>query len=218
MLCILISRVNLFIDRRLAFGTYLKLNPEVSEGLRFVSPKIEIHIKDDANHDPLWSVQKLLDHKLYINGLLVNEECVNRIFRVSRLVFEILERVWHSIDYQLVDLKVEFGVFCDQNQNKSLILADIIDNETWRLWPNGDKKLMVDKQIYRKYKEGEVDDKVIGHVRDVFQNVSNMTRMIFNTKRTTLEHIDKTRVFLLTCDHFYDLANDLIDNLNGDYG
>lgn len=207
----------IFFDRRIATGSFLKLNPNVSEGLKFISPKIEIHIKDDLNHDPLWSLETFIAAKFQINDLSIGENEIKMIFKITKLVFEVLEKVWQSIEYQLVDLKVEFGVITDDNHNKCIILADIIDNETWRLWPKSDRKLMVDKQIYREYKDEEIDDKVIDHVRNVFQNVANLTQQLFST--SIIQSVKKQSVIILVeTENDVFLAQKLRKYLESDYG
>ena len=42
-------------------------------------------------------------------------------------------------------MKIEVGI----NQNKEIVIADVIDNDSWRIWPNGEPKKQLDKQSFR---------------------------------------------------------------------
>ena len=69
----------------------------------------------------------------------------------------------------LVDLKIEFG----RGPNAALLVADMIDNDSWRLWPGGEKGRMLDKQVYRNMRE--VTDEGLAQVRQLYETVASMT-------------------------------------------
>jgi len=127
------------VQRRLATGSYLKRHPEISEGTRFEPVLIETFLKDDARHDPQISAEEIASM-----GIATSEE-IAEMAEVGHKVFNVLEQAWARLDVTLVDLKIEFG----RDTAGHLLVADVIDNDSWRLWPGGDKSRMLDKQVYR---------------------------------------------------------------------
>jgi phosphoribosylaminoimidazole carboxylase/phosphoribosylaminoimidazole-succinocarboxamide synthase len=134
------------VARRMAFGSYLKRHPGTPDKWRFNPPLVEIFLKDDARHDPFMEPFTVLHEKITSrNGKPLSMEYLEKMQKQCRLIFEILEKAWADQEVALVDLKVEFGFDLKGN----LILSDVIDNDSWRIWPHGEKSQMKDKQVYR---------------------------------------------------------------------
>ncbi len=151
------------VMRRIATGSYLKRHPEVSEGTRFEPVLVETFLKDDERHDP-----QIWEEDIVNLGLATTTE-IEWMARQGRRVFETLERAWASIDVTLVDLKIEFG----RDPQGHMLVADVIDNDSWRLWPGGDKNRMLDKQVYRNL--GEVTPADLQVIADRYALVADLT-------------------------------------------
>ncbi len=151
------------VTRRLATGSYLKRHPDVAEGARFDPPLIEFFLKDDARHDPL-----ITEAEIAAQGIATAGE-IAHMTAAAVQVFTVLEQSWSWQDVTLVDLKIEFG----RDQGGELLVADVIDNDSWRIWPGGQKSQMLDKQVYRNARQ--VDDAVLEEVRQRYVQVVEMT-------------------------------------------
>jgi phosphoribosylaminoimidazole-succinocarboxamide synthase len=151
------------VMRRLATGSYLKRHPAIAEGARFDPLQVEFFLKDDARHDPQIGADAIA-----AQGIATSAE-VERMIADGRRVFTTLERAWAAQDVTLVDLKIEFG----RDPKGALVVADMIDNDSWRLWPGGEKSRMLDKQVYRNMRE--VTDEGLAQVRQLYETVAGMT-------------------------------------------
>ena len=91
---------------------------------------------------------------------LLSGQEVHVITEQALRVFSVLKEAWARFGILLVDLKIEFGRLKDNR----LVVGDVIDNDSWRLWPAGKKEQQLDKQIYR---EGGELETVLQSYREV---------------------------------------------------
>jgi phosphoribosylaminoimidazole carboxylase / phosphoribosylaminoimidazole-succinocarboxamide synthase len=173
------------VVRREAHGSYLKRNPHFSKGQLFPQLVVEFFLKTkDKNwngkplicDDPLMLYAKgdskirLFNPAKPIHGqepflVLADTDVFSQadesdlfpeMCRIARHTFLVLEKAWQLEGGTLVDLKVEFGF----DTKGHLLLADVIDNDSWRVVESG---AYIDKQVYRD--GGALDDVVAKYRR-----------------------------------------------------
>lgn len=170
------------VTRRVAFGSYLKRNPDVESRTEFDDVVFEMFAKDDANHDPKLEIvdgkvfqyqpDRVVGPDALIDVAEVDEskfglslEQVELLKQLAVDTFEVLETSWRDQDVKLVDMKIECGI----TEDGRVVVADVIDNDSWRIWPGGDPTKMVDKQLYR-------DGQSLDYVADKYTWVAEATR------------------------------------------
>jgi len=177
------------VVRREAHGSYLKRNTHLAKGHLFPRLIVEFFLKTkDRNwkgkplicDDPMMKYEEgdnqielfnpakpILGQEPFLS--LATAEVFSTgaegmafadMRRLARQTFLVLEKSWQLQGGRLVDLKVEFGL----DGSGNLLLADVVDNDSWRVLENGEH---IDKQVYR---DGGALDQVTakyGHVADV---------------------------------------------------
>jgi phosphoribosylaminoimidazole-succinocarboxamide synthase len=152
------------VVRGVAAGSLVKRKPGIARGAVLAPRLIEFFLKDDANHDPLIETDAII-----ARGIATPQE-VATMTELARIVFEILAHAWRRRETVLVDLKIEFGRLASGEGKGSLVVADVIDNDSWRIWPQGREDLMLDKQIYRNLETVTAGDLLA--LRDNYEKVA----------------------------------------------
>lgn len=154
------------VVRREAHGSFLKRHPELPRGHVFPRLLLEFFLKtsgkrwkdvDIPKDDPLVRFKGsraflyLPDQPIHqqesfliLDDFPLRESSgdLEKIGTIALKTFLVLEKAWQLVGRRLVDFKVEFGV----NAEGALRLADVIDNDSWRVL-EGEK--YIDKQLYR---------------------------------------------------------------------
>jgi phosphoribosylaminoimidazole carboxylase / phosphoribosylaminoimidazole-succinocarboxamide synthase len=178
------------VVRREAHGSYLKRSPGLAKGHLFPKLLIEFFLK---TKDRVWKKHSLLcDDPLMLHCeksgsidlyepskpiqaqkpfLTLPEAEVfehsgeagffEEMRKLAQRAFLVLEKAWQIEGRTLVDFKVEFGL----TASGALLLADVIDNDSWRVLENG---AYIDKQAYRD--GGKLDD-----VAEKYKRVAEIT-------------------------------------------
>jgi phosphoribosylaminoimidazole-succinocarboxamide synthase len=154
------------VTRGVAAGSFVKRNPGLQRGALLVPRVIEFFFKDDAAHDPL-----ITPDQIVAQNIAAPQE-VGVMTELARLTFDILSHAWRKRDVLLVDLKIEFGRLAGGENQGQLVIADVIDNDSWRIWPQGREELMLDKQMYRNFEK--VDDAALDRVKAAYERVADM--------------------------------------------
>ncbi len=154
------------VTRGVAAGSFAKRNPGLQRGALLVPRVIEFFFKDDAAHDPL-----ITPDQIVAQNIAAPQE-VGVMTELARLTFDILSHAWRKRDVLLVDLKVEFGRLAVGENQDQLVIADVIDNDSWRIWPQAREELMLDKQMYRNLET--VDDAALDRVKRAYERVADL--------------------------------------------
>ena len=166
------------VTRREAHGSYLKRNPHFAKGQLFPQLIVEFYLKtkdknwkgkplvaddpfmqfsDDGKQIKLFNPAKPMGGQepflVLPTSDVFSRDDESKIFpemrRIARQTFLVLEKAWQLEGGTLVDLKIEFGY----DSKGKLLLADVIDNDSWRVLESGS---YIDKQVYRD--GGTLDD------------------------------------------------------------
>ena len=125
------------IRNRLAGSTAKRLG--LPEGEKLKSPLLEFYYKKDELDDPFIS-----EEQIYALNLISDSQLLEPIKTQAQKINKILESFFLKVGLELVDFKMEFGLFKDK-----LLLADEISPDSCRIWDQKSRERL-DKDRFRR--------------------------------------------------------------------
>ena len=143
------------VVRNIATGSLVK-RLGVKEGKVLSRPIIEFYLKDDQLDDPIISEEHILSFEW------ANHNELEEIISLSSRVNDFLTGFFLSQQIRLVDFKLEYGRFWNDDE-QVIMLADEISPDNCRLWDMQTNKKL-DKDRFRQD---------LGNVSDAYKEVAN---------------------------------------------
>tara|TARA_B100001109_G_C18644349_1_gene372080 strand:- start:104 stop:667 length:564 start_codon:yes stop_codon:yes gene_type:complete len=170
----LIKHVNIipieFIVRNIATGSLTK-RLGIEDGTVLDEPLVEYCLKDDKLGDPLISKEHIFAFKW------ATKKEIEKIDKQLHRINDFLVGLFRGIGIKLVDFKVEFGRFKNNNKNE-IILADEISPDTCRLW-DMDTEKKLDKDRFRKD---------LGNLIEAYQDVARRLGILH--EQSNIRHLN----------------------------
>jgi phosphoribosylaminoimidazole carboxylase/phosphoribosylaminoimidazole-succinocarboxamide synthase len=92
---------------------------------------------------PIWQPEANLNREVYAPYVL-GSRSIQDIDLLLRKAFLVIEGAWSILGYRLIDIKLEPGI----DENGNLLIADVVDNDNWRLRDSAWKELS--KESFRQ--------------------------------------------------------------------
>ena len=130
--------------RNITSGSLVK-KFQIEPGQRLAEPIIEFYYKSDALDDPFINESQI--HALKIADKKELEIIKEKTLHINELLIPFFAKA----DFDLVDFKLEFGIY-----NGEIILVDEFSPDNCRIWNKSDHHSM-DKDVFRKHEADLVE-------------------------------------------------------------
>jgi phosphoribosylaminoimidazole carboxylase/phosphoribosylaminoimidazole-succinocarboxamide synthase len=148
------------------------LDPKAGEEDPFIINPFEAEWGLYHSKKPAWDPDAFLKRTVMASDVVARLELMTQMADITKRTFLVLEGAWAMLGYRLIDFKIEFGIGPDGR----LYVADVIDNDSWRLRDADWKELS--KQLFR-------DGESLTVVEDMYALVAVLTER-FHVPRQAL--------------------------------